>query len=190
MLFIQEKPSRQHDDDFICELYEKNKRLLYGLAQKYLKNQDDCEDVLQETVIRLMSHTKTLKALEPNALRVYLSLTVRSIAFNFNRHQKVIDEHVSDMPLEMVDSFLGPERLGNDLDSQILKGEMAGELYQAMGRLTERDQLLLMWKYTIGLDNREIGNMLGCQTDSVRMLLTRARRTLLEEFKKETGGHG
>ncbi len=180
----------QQDNDFISKLYEDHKLLLFSLVQKYLKNKDDCEDVLQEAVIRLIPHTQTLRGLEPKPLRVYLSLTVRSVAFNFNRRQEVVDAHISDIPLEQADSFLGAERLGNDLDSQILKGEMADKLYQAMDRLPERDQLILMWKYHIGLDNREIGDMLGCQPDSVRMFLTRARRTLLEELGKEVGGYG
>lgn len=184
------KESAQPDNDFISRLYEQHKALLFNLAQKYLKNKDDCEDVLQEAVIRLIPHTQTLQGLEPKPLRVYLSLTVRSVALNFNRHQDVVDAHVSDVPLEQVDSFLGAERLGNDLDALILKGEMADKLYQAMGQLPERDQLILMWKYHIGLDNREIGKMLGCQPDSIRMILTRARRTLLEELGKEVAGYG
>lgn len=45
--------------------------------------------------------------------------------------------------------------------------------------------MLLERKYILGYENEELGRMLGCRTDSVRMKLTRARRKVLRLMGKE-----
>ena len=43
-------------------------------------------------------------------------------------------------------------------------------------KLTDLDQMLLSGKYLLGYSDQELAELAGCKKDSVRMLLTRARR--------------
>lgn len=180
----------EEDKMFIAEVYIEYKALLYSTALHYTKGDIDAEDIVQDAVVRLMSNTKTLRTLKPAALMTYLTLAVRSAALNQLRHQKVMDEHTSELTVEQADAQISFRLYGEGLDGYVLRGEREDKLSRALQRLPERDQLLLMGKYYLQLDNRELQKMIGCQLDSVRMLLTRARWALTEELKKEGIFHG
>lgn len=72
----------------------------------------------------------------------------------------------------------------------MLKGQRDEDLRNAIGRLSERDQLLLTGKYFLELDNRELADILGVKPSGMRVLLFRARNRALKELIKEGILHG
>ena len=71
----------------------------------------------------------------------------------------------------------------------LLSLEREQDFYTAMDRLEEGPRQLLILRYVLEARDEEIAERLGVQKDSVRMLLTRARRKLREELRKlEEGG--
>ena len=63
--------------------------------------------------------------------------------------------------------------------------ESRGEFHEAFNKLSSKDKDVLVGKYVLGLTDKELAEMNGCKPNSIRMVLTRARRRALEEIKKE-----
>lgn len=58
-------------------------------------------------------------------------------------------------------------------------GSVEGEkLYDVWTQLKERDQALLNMKYILDYTNDEIAEFFGVKPESIRMMLTRAKRNL------------
>lgn len=155
---------------FMKDLYLKYSRLMYATALRSIPNSQDCEDVVQDAVESLCKKVHTLMALPSPALTVYIVHTVKSKASNFNRHQSVVDRHVTPMAgtdLEKLESPCPtPEELAEQTDA----------LYRVWHYLPEQDRDLLYRKYVLRQDNEELAELLRCKPDSVRMRLARARK--------------
>ena len=118
-------------------------------------------------------------------MTAYLGLSVRSAALNHLEHQRVVNLHSSSLTVEEAQYLIGPERLSDGLETILFRRELAGALLKVIKRLPERDQILLQGKYYLGLSNQELQTIVGCKASSIRMLLTRAKRTLIAELEKE-----
>ena len=79
MRLKKSKQSEQPDDEaFFLHFYEENKGFLFFMAQKYTGNTGECEDIVQETIVRLLKNIHTLRELDSNRTFKYIALTVRS----------------------------------------------------------------------------------------------------------------
>ena len=66
------------------------------------------------------------------------------------------------------------------MDEYLLARERVDRLRIIWPKLGEEDRLLLEGKYLLEYSSAELGERLGCQSASVRMKLTRARRRALK----------
>ena len=48
------------DQDIILAYFQKNKLLLYAEARKYFSSQEDVEDIVYESLVRIMDHMKKI----------------------------------------------------------------------------------------------------------------------------------
>ena len=67
----------------------------------------------------------------------------------------------------------------------MLKNERNQAVYNAMQRLPERARLLLIGKYYLCLEDKDLLALKGWQKQSLRTVLNRARRMLRKELEKE-----
>ena len=102
---------------------------------------------------------------------------------------KEIAEKLGDKTEEDVKNIINYLQNPVSLDESLILQEEAGRLRAVWPRLDEESRLLLEGKYILGYDNQELGQMLGCQANSVRMKLTRARRRALRLMGEEGNGH-
>ena len=165
----------ESDQQFMIRFYEQYRAFLFHSARKFTNSQHDCEDIIQDVLIRLMRNLPTLRGLSNNQIAAYLFLTVRSV---YADRMKSTQER---MILISDDSWDLPDHNAQfaydaKWDTEILRKA-----------LTPRDWSLLESKYILGYADDEIARELGCAPDSVRTLLRRARtraKTILED---ETG---
>lgn len=168
----------QDPDDrrFILDIYEKYKNMMFSTARKYIASQNDVEDIVQESLIRLMNKVGTLRPLECCTLAAYIVSTVRNTAINhlklFATEKKVFVD-VKDLDLTSIPF----ER--KTLDEGLIFDERRNSLATIWPELSAAEQLLLSGKYILGYTDQELAGFLGCRKESVRMKLTRARRHAL-----------
>ena len=151
----------QFDREYMLWLYERYISYLFFAAGKFTDSQQEKEDLVHDTLLRLMKNTAVLRELEPKALAGYLYLTVRSVWLDRNNREIPQSE-------EILDSLASHDTEDGRLakwDTAVLKEKLPG-----------REWFLLQAKYIVGCSDREIGGILGCSAASVRMMLTRARR--------------
>lgn len=164
----------ESDREFMERLYRTHYAVLYRKARRYVPNPQDAEDVVAMAILRLIDHIDLLRARDAFTQRSYLLSTVKNVALDRLRRQKRLPEYTFDD----VDERLAAVPSDETVDSALLRNEQALACADALRSLPERDRELLRMKYYDELPDREIARLLGCRSDSVRTLLTRARRKM------------
>ena len=155
------------EDGFLAAFYEQYRGYLYYTARKFTDSPQDCEDIIQDTMVRLLRNEENLRQLRGNQAATYLYLTVRSVFAD--RQSRVREQAAEDYVLELAQVSREDGRTEDGLnakwDAQILKQQ-----------LPQRDWQMLELKYIAGYSDQEIAAEMGCNAGSVRTLLSRVRR--------------
>lgn len=188
--FESEKSDNQQ---VFLKIYEEYKRLLYWAAGSCTESPDLKEDFMQESVSRLLPKTERIRWFKSRVLATYLATTVRNISFN---HYRKAAQEAKYLANEDISAFEDEFALCQDsgerpVEEAALLRAQAEELRKVLTKLSEKEQILLRGKYQLHLSDRELSQQLQCNPDSIRMMLTRARRhafaLLAEEgFEYET----
>lgn len=177
--FIIQAIESPRDRDFMEALYLQYNRLIYSEVRKILKNDWDTEDVMQQVLIRLIGHISKLQAMDRSHTVNYIIVTARHTAYNYLRDNKRIVEFPFDETFDVVDETLV------SADERLIVLEESEYTDMAWQSLDERSRRLLEMKYILEMPNEEIALEIGVSTNSVRMLLTRARDKLKTAVVKQ-----
>lgn len=169
---------RQEPDgkQFILDMYEKYNSVMASTARKYIASPNNVEDIVQESLIKLMKKVGTLQSMECCTLTAYIVATVRNTAIN--RLKSMAAEKKYSVDIENLD-FAGTPFETQTLDDVLICAERKDFLSKIWPDLPQEDQMLLSGKYILGYTDQELANLLGCRKGSIRMKLTRARRRAL-----------
>ena len=72
------RPLSKEDKVFFQQFYEQYKNFLFYIARQYAPEPSDCEDIVQDSLLRLMANVSSLKKLNSGASAKYIALTVRT----------------------------------------------------------------------------------------------------------------
>ena len=182
----ERKPLSTKDEEYFYQFYEAHKNFMYYIARKYVPSQVDCDDIVQETTLRLLNNISTLSALSHNKAAKYIALTVKSVFLDMEKQKHGNKTYfLSD---EILEILLEAELLPED-DISNLSSRMAVESLKRS--LPPRDWIALEAKYLMGYTQDELAPLLGVTPDSVRMILCRARekaRIILQNEMEYGGG--
>lgn len=168
------------NQQFMLDFYDTYNGFLYHCAWKYTDSRTDCEDIIQDTLVRLLRNQETLRRLTEKQIFTYLSLTVRSV---YADHAK--SRAAQEIPTE--DETLSRLKTGQSHEEW---AAVQWDVEVLRSHLPEKDWRLLELKYITGCSDGEIAREMGCGEGSVRMLVTRARqraRLLLSEPERKEG---
>lgn len=173
MIFFAMMIEDEDDRAYFTRIYFRYTRLMYATARDYTDNPHDCEDIVQDSIIKLIDKIEKLKELPKKALPVYLVYTVKSTALNFKKHQSVVERHCvcegeQDMENQAIPT-LSPEEIA-------ILMERRASLAEIWPLLSVNDRELLSRKYILEQTDEELAKFLQCKKESVRMALTRSRR--------------
>ena len=155
--------------EFIIQIYEKYDRLMLFTAKKYLMDIQECEDAVQESLLKLMSRIELLVT------------TVRNTAINILRRQKRDAQNITSFTESVEESIIEPDSI---IDI-IMDREAKRSLREAIDELEPNERLLLEGKYFLGYDDRQLSELLSCAPGSIRMKLTRVRRKVLYSMQEK-----
>lgn len=168
---------------FMEQLYMQYKRLIYSQIYKLTIDDYEADEIAQDSLVHLIEKVELLQSLPRDKLVNYIISTVKYTGYAFFRKKKRF-EFISFDADETVWCESTSFQLG--LDEMIIQKMESEQLYITWSQLKERDQMLLNMKYILERSNAEIADVLGVKSESVRMLLTRAKRNLSSELKKVT----
>ena len=159
------------------ELYHKYKRLMFASANRYTDNPADQEDIVQTALERLI---KLLSAPSQKSRCIsagYIVTIVRSVSIELLRKQGREAKHCVCLEPEQLEQIV---ETGEPMDRLVLLSEEAEQLWRVWPLLPGEDRFLLEGKYLLGYSDRQLAASLGCNPDSIRMKLTRARRRAMK----------
>ncbi|RQP15710.1 MAG: RNA polymerase sigma-70 factor [Parapedobacter sp.] len=144
---------------------------LYGL--KFIKNENDVHDILQEVFVKVWENEKY--KLEETHLKFYLFNSVRNGCLNYIRHQFVINRHLENKKLSLQ---LGELNFYKSGEKSLIEKEELEKIYTAIDSLPENYKEVIELSRFEGLKNKEIAEKLGIPLRTVETRLFRALSTL------------
>lgn len=184
LALIYKEVQESHDRAFMLTLYNEYQRLMYYIANKCCTDPYDCEEIVQDTVLKLINKVAVLRSLEENALAAYVSVAVRNTAFTLLRRQarerKMFVSWSEDM------NYIPSP--GLSIEEGMILLEKKTSLLEIWELLSPEDRFLLEGRYILRYTDSELAEGLGCKASSMRMKLTRARRKALQLMLARNGG--
>jgi len=173
------RPLCKEDRAFFQSFYEEYKGFLFYIANQYVPGASDCEDIVQDSILRLMANVERLKTLNPGTAAKYIALTVRSAYLDAEKRKSRQQE----IPTE--DSVLELLLEQDPSPSHQPDNAILAELKES---LSKKDWMVLEGKYILGYSQEELGHLIGVAPDSIRMILHRARGKARTILLSDNGG--
>ena len=177
---MEDQPS---DREFMDQMYMEFERLMFFTARQYTSKAEIAEDIVQESLVRLYEKVRTMKPMKHVVLAAYIRATVRNTAINVLRKMNRERDYAADAE---TDAFAQADQEWV-LDTMMDLSGYRVLLSKIWPRLPEDDRLLLEGKYILGYSDQELAEEIGCQANSIRVKLTRARRRALAIFQEQEG---
>lgn len=166
------------DRDLMSEFYIGYKDSMYNEARKYMCRAEDVEDMVFEALARIIDKMDVFRDLQPKQRIVYAVTAVRNVCFIYLNRNNL-------HPMLSFDA-LGVEHPTQDSQSleELTQRRILNEqVRQVWSTLTEQERMLLEQKYILKWSDEELSRLLGIQSQSVRMRLTRAKRSMMKQLK-------
>ncbi|MBE6202344.1 MAG: sigma-70 family RNA polymerase sigma factor [Rikenellaceae bacterium] len=141
---------------------------MYRTACRYLSSSDEAEDVVQDALVKLYTIRHRLD--EGRSVEALARVIVRNMAIDTLRQRA--RHPIIPMHPDLSD------------DGRIEVDERHAELLRVIETLPSKQQLILRMKHIDGMEVEEIAQTLQMNIDAVYQNLSRARRAVLNKFKK------
>ena len=145
---------------------------MYATAKAILKDDHDCADAIQETIVKAFAKLDTLR--KDLFVKTWLMRILMNECYNICRRSEKV------LPMDQyMDQIETPQK----------ERENYGELYEAVQELREELRIPVVLYYVEDLSCREIAEMLDISEGAVQKRLARAREKLKNRLEdKEAAG--
>jgi RNA polymerase sigma-70 factor (ECF subfamily) len=155
-------------------------RKLYLVAFRFLKRQEEAEDAVQEVFMRLWNRLDELD--KYNSLEAFAITTAKNYCIDVLRKEKSLVHENQDNHLYILNNEPSPyEILENNETSEILNRIIAG--------LPDNYRQIITLKEIDGLSYDEVAEITNQNINTLRVNLSRARKMIRNEFKKQKYEH-
>lgn len=174
------KQVKQQDNAAFAKLYEITYQRIYFLAYSVLKNNEDAQDAVQESYMKILANINSLqddKCFVAWANKIVYGVCVRMAG----KQQNVFLE---DSPMHE----LRDEHEESDPINAVAKGERTQVLARLIQRLDPLLRTSLVLKYYENLKISEIATIMDCPEGTVKSRLNTAKKHLKTQIAKERAG--
>jgi RNA polymerase sigma factor (sigma-70 family) len=148
---------------------------LFRLAQMFLRNREEAEDAIQDVFLRLWVNRQQLETYQSiEALAVQMTKNV--CLDRLKSHHKTKTSGDTDM-LSVQSDDVSPYRQVENTDS-------AGLIHKLIGELPEQQKLVLHLRDVEEYSLEEIEQVTGLSNANIRVILSRARQKLRDNYLK------
>ncbi|MDR2086289.1 MAG: sigma-70 family RNA polymerase sigma factor [Dysgonamonadaceae bacterium] len=148
------------------------RQTLFRAAMKWLQQEEEAEDVVQETMLRLWNIREQLPAIS-NPAAFAMQITKNSCIDRLRSRRE---------NTEADDFHLGAE---NETPySEMEKNDTVGLVKQIIEHLPELQKIIIRMRDIEGYELQEIAEITGAQVSAVTVNLSRARKKVREQFTK------
>jgi len=156
---------------------------LYKYAYRFLQDQEQSKDAVQDVFIKLWTQRDRLSEL--TSLEAFAVRITRNHCLDMIKSRHTVSMDVNDYFRDRITDESDPEK-------ELYKSDSMKRLGQIINGLTEPHRTVLQMRDIDGYSNSEIGKVLGLSEGNVRVVLSRARRKVKEELEDlyEQGNEG
>ena len=156
-----------------CILASQLRVVIMALSRRFLRDEAEAEDNVQDTLLRLWTVREQLD--EVRSVQALTYAICRNLCVSKLRKKKVI-------PMELNEEI----KLVSTHDSQWILEEKENALWleDSISDLPSSQMQILRMSQQDGLENSEIAEILGISETTVRTALCKARKKLLEKLMK------
>ena len=154
-------------------LYEQFEKMLYRVAYRQVHNREDAEDAIIEAFLVLHKTGRLPDANDPKAAGLLAEVVKRKAIDIYNRNMRQgTDISIDDIETESLKQSSGAADPGSGLF-----------LKEAIKRLPQDMQDVLILRYYHGFTTKEIAQVQGLKQDTVQKRIKRARELLKDQLK-------
>ena len=154
-------------------VFERYNRLLYTIAYRFLKSEEEAEDAIQYLFMKLWEQ-RTNFSFE-SGIRSLLFTILKNYILNELRHRSLVFEKLYEMAQQVNDE--------DDFLTQFENGELGKFLRVAIDKLPPEKQKICLLKIEYGLSNQEIADRMGITVPTVKSHYTQAIKALRNEIE-------
>lgn len=164
----------EDDKDFVSKLYKEYEKLMLKVAYSVLKNIEQAEDVVNESMIKIIKNLSKFEKSNVicNKTKALIVIIVKNTAINVyrsNSKNKFIDIETQENIL--TSNIEKPE-------DTILSEEMLKKMIESINLLDDKYSSVIKLKYLFDFSNKEISETLGITDENVRIRLHRGLKIL------------
>ncbi|MDU1890464.1 MAG: RNA polymerase sigma factor [Dysgonomonas sp.] len=145
---------------------------LYRVAYRIIQDAANAEDIVQETYIKLWNKRDEMNDISNT--EAFAIITLRNTCLDFLRKTK--NDYQTSYDADIPET----ESLVNQIEIQ----DRANHVKHLINRLPEQQKQVMMMKHWDGYSDEEIEQMTGLSPGNIRVMLSRARKTIREQFIK------
>lgn len=152
----------------LSEFYEENKSRLYSIAFEHLHNQQDSEDAIQETFLRIADKPENFFKIAFQNRLAYANIIARNVAVDmFIKRNKISTVQLEDVEIDTIP-------LENYLFDKISRDEVV----EFINRLPTAQRNVLMLRCFFGLSIDETSQRLNISLTTANKHLSLARKSI------------
>lgn len=165
------------ENAILSKIFRDHYSLMNYMAYKITDDRFAADDMVQDTMIKLMDYLPTLLKLNKNELASYCARTVETVSITYMRKEiskkKRQGTQDSRVPAIMPEELIEQDDIRRAVNTMLTK-------------LSPLDRHLLIYKYFMGYRYKQIGKLLGIEPKYIGTYLQRAR----DRAKRLLGGKG
>ncbi len=147
---------------------------LHRVALRLLGNVEDAEDMVQEVYMKLWSKRDALPDVQD--VEAYCVTLTKNMCIDRLRHAEVEEVDVAEMPHPIAST--------DDVAGETERRDAVEHVSRIIGTLPENQQRVITLRDMEEHTFEEIEQLTGLTATNARMLLSRARKTIRERFKR------
>ncbi|GAB3957976.1 sigma-70 family RNA polymerase sigma factor [Spirosoma harenae] len=149
---------------------------LFRVAQLFLRNREEAEDALQDVLLRLWTNRQQLEGYQSvEALAVQITKNLCLDKLKAHSRQKIADDEAALSGIQAEDA--SPYRQVEAADSNEL-------MHMLIDELPDQQKLILHLRDVEEYSFEEIEGVTGLSVNNIRVILSRARQRLRENYLK------
>jgi len=175
------KKAKNGDTDSFEALILSCKEKAYNIALRYVQNEEDALDILQESFIKIYRHLSKFNEQSRFDTWVY-RIVVNTCNDMLRKSKKVTyldqvykNEEDEDIVVEIADNSAGPDEL-------LERKEEGNYIFDCLSRLKDEHREIIVLRDINGFSYEEIAEILDCSIGTVKSKISRARHKFKEIY--------
>ena len=164
--------------EFVIRIYKRHKDTMFSLAYGILKDRQEAENMVQESIIAFDRMYDKLRKMDNQHLARYVHKTVKNKSLNnLKRLRKMI-------PVDFQKKEDIIEDIGYDISYELLEKEFFDEVVLFLRSKSELEAEAFMYRYYDDYDYKKIAVLMGIKESYARALVCRAMKRIAEFINK------